>query len=558
MRSHTRDGRGHWGLGLAVCLLTVSVGWGCRGGRSDTAGATAETAAKKKKRRGDVLATLVEMAQPKKLFIETRPETVVSLLNDWVAMGGESFEATEELDEVYKRLLDASFCERVQAPRFARRDASHIRDALWYAAISRVICEGADGDLARANRLFGYATRNIVLRSDDDTLLPLAPFAVAMFGEGNVRDRAWLFANLLRQLRIDAVVFHPPVEGGDVLVGVLLDNHVYLYDPLLGVPVPSGPASEGDAAIKRPATLAAVRANPDLLENLAAGDEGYRFTSQSLAKPVVSIVGATSFWAPRMRRLQLALSSNHDVLLWDPLESSDVVPEGAMARLATAGFDAESVTIWAYPESRMDGNADLSTQQLKLFQMRSRAFESPVPVSQVLANDQTGQVQLKEAERGNFRHRMSRNRQLLGEWQTSVTTYLKIRMWRDVPPLPKSIGFIDRGDQAGLRSLLSTRVRLIHDEAADDAAFWTAICQYEQGAVESAANAMQEYLDRSGPHEWESGAVWLQGLWRGELKQWSQAVAILETIKASDPHHPGARLLLSRFKPLVASEAKIP
>jgi hypothetical protein len=104
--------------------------------------------------------------------------------------------------------------------------------------------------------------------------------------------------------------------------------------------------------------------------------------------------------------------------------------------------------------------------------------------------------------------------------------------------------------------MMPTRVRLVHEEAADDAAFWAAVCQYEQGEVESAADALEEYMARSGLHEWESGAVWLEALWRAELGQVARAVEILESITDDDPHWAGAQVLLGRWKPVARDSAK--
>ena len=50
--------------------------------------------------------------------------------------------------------------------------------------------------------------------------------------------------------------------------------------------------------------------------------------------------------------------------------------------------------------------------------------------------------------------------------------------------------------------------------------------------------------------------MWLEGLWRGELKQWRQAVAVLEMIGETDPHRAGALVLLRRWKPLAAAQPK--
>ena len=542
---------------VLIGLLVLGMAWGCSTDASKSpAGGTAETSAKRKRRRSDVLETLIEMSQPETLVIRTRRETVVSLLNDWVEMGGESFEVVEPVDVAYTSRLDGVRVDRIKSPRFAIRDVTHIRDSQWYARIGKAIVADSKTDRERVRRLFYYVTRNIVLRTDDETKLPLAPFGIAMLGEGNARDRAWLFVNLLRQLRIDAVVLQVDEPSSGLLVGVLFDGGIFLYDPALGLPVPAAKSSGASGMTGQAATWAEATKDPSLFEALSASrDSPYPFAGKSLSDVRVSLVGATSFWAPRMRRLQLSLTGEQDLLLWDPLESSEIVPQGVLVRVAAQGFDKEKISIWDYPERRRDGNSSFNTQQLQTFALRQRAFESPIPVEQVIANDK-GDIQLKLASKGQFLHRMSRNRQLLGEWKTSVTTFLKIRMWRDVPPLPQQIGFVGRREQAAVKAMMPTRVRLVHEEAADDAAFWAAVCQYEQGEVASAADALKEYMARSGLHEWESGAVWLEGLWRAELGQWVRAVEIFGTITDDDPHWVGAQVLLRRWKPLASQSVK--
>ena len=182
---------------LLIGFLVLVMAWGCSSDATQNpTGGTAETSATRKRRRSDVLDTLIEMSQPETLVIRTRRETVVSLLNDWVEMGGESFEVVEPVDAAYTSRLDTGRVDRIKSPRFAIRDATHIRDSQWYARIGKAIVSGSKTDRERVGRLFYYVTRNIVLRSDDETKLPLAPFGIAMLGEGNARDRAWLFVNL--------------------------------------------------------------------------------------------------------------------------------------------------------------------------------------------------------------------------------------------------------------------------------------------------------------------------------------------------------------------------
>ena len=232
------------GLRVIVVLMIALLCAGCSDeAEVESSGGTTETSANRKRRRSDVLGTLVEMSQPQTLRIRTRRETVVSLLNDWVSMSGGTADAEDPVDVAYTDRLDEDLVTRIRASRFSKRDVTHIRDALWYARISKLVAAPAQTDLERSTRLFYYVMRNIVLRSDEDSQLPMAPFGIAMFGEGNARDRAWLFINLLGQLRIDAVVLAATEDPARVLVGVLLAGKVYLYDPTLGLPVPAGPAT---------------------------------------------------------------------------------------------------------------------------------------------------------------------------------------------------------------------------------------------------------------------------------------------------------------------------
>ena len=147
---------------MLVGLVVLGMAWGCSSEVSNgPTGGTAETSAKRKRRRSDVLDTLIEMSQPETLVIRTRRETVVSLLNDWVEMGGESFEVVEPVDAEYTGRLDKDRVERIKSPRFAIRDVTHIRDSQWYARIGKAIVAGSKSDRDRVGRLFYYVIRNL-------------------------------------------------------------------------------------------------------------------------------------------------------------------------------------------------------------------------------------------------------------------------------------------------------------------------------------------------------------------------------------------------------------
>ncbi len=540
--------------GLAAVLMTSLLFAGCstRQPVVGDGGGVTDSAVKRKKRRADVLESLLTMARPEVLAIETDRSTVVSLLNDWVSLGKKQDDGVDPIDLAYTSRLDKSDQRQMAEPRFSRGDVGHIRNALWYARVARFVSGDARTDLERVVRLFRYIRRNIVLRADQDTRLPLAPFGIAMLGDGNSRDRAWLFANMLRQLRIDSVIFRCGDDPRGWLFGVLLDEEVYLFDTRLGLPIPADRTKPNGVAIERPATLRQVGQDATLLSGLAGDDDHpYPVTAESLAAAKIEVAGSTCFWAPRMRRLQMSLAGDESVVLWDPLESSELVPEGVLARMKAAGFDPGSVSVWRYPDERLEGNANFDNAQRQTFRLKTRAFDAPVPIAQILQDGQNREVRIVMGP-AQFRHRLTRNQQLMGEWKASVTAYLSIRLWRDVPPLPKQTPFIDRSEYAVLKTLLPTQVRFIHEEAADDASFWIGVCQYEQRQVASAATSMRSYRERSGPHEWAGASRWLESVCLAELGKLDEAVSLLEQTKSDDPRWAGAQVLLRRWRQLAA------
>jgi len=537
---------------VAVLMVSLLVGCSARQPDAGEGDGTTDSVAERKKRRANILKSLMTMAQPEVLAIETDRATVVSLLNDWAGLE-ETATTVKPIDPVYTSRLAKALQDKVAEPRFSRRDVGHIRNGLWYARVAALAAGDARTDLQRVVRLFRYVSRNVALRADEDTRLPLAPFGIAMLGDGNSHDRAWLFANLLRQFRIDSVILRCGDQPRFWLFGVLLGEEVYLFDTNLGLPIPADRTQPNGVAIDRPATLKQVVQDSTLLSGLA-GDatHPYPVTANSLAAAKIEVVGSTSFWAQRMRHLQMSLAGEESIVLWDPLESSELVPEGVLARLKLAGFDSEGVTVWKYPEERLEGNAAFDNQQRQVFRLRTRAFDAPVPIAQILQDGQNREVRIVMGP-AQFRHRLTRNRQLMGDLKSSVTAYLGIRLWRDVPPLPEKTPFISRGQYAVLKTLLPTQVRFIHEEAADDASFWIGVCQYEQGQVASAAKSMRSYRERSGPHEWAGAARWRESQCLAELGQLDEAVSLLKQTRPDDLRWAGSQVLLRRWQRLLAA-----
>src|SRR5262249_47054332 len=131
-------------------------------------------------------------------------------------------------------------------------------------------------DLEKVTNVFSHVVRAIGLVPQPLYDLPLTVYEICLLGKGTAADRAWIFASILRQLKIDAVLIYPRALGTiaanaadeqPMLVGVLLDEQVYLFDPQAGVPVPASGAATGPARV---ATLTEAANNAAVLKQLDA------------------------------------------------------------------------------------------------------------------------------------------------------------------------------------------------------------------------------------------------------------------------------------------------
>ena len=203
---------------------------------------------------------------------------------------------------------------------FTPFDGFALLEASWLHDVSLSARGDVVDDLDRARNLFDWTVRNIQLEPDHRDRIPQLPRETLLFGRGTAAERAWVFILLLRQLEIDAAVLaidpEQKPQGLDAAaptsisgpkssskpgskpdsksranpisassspnkkvetplhpwcVGVLIEGEVYLFDPLLGLPIPGPDGATldetGQLAI-RPATLAQVAADPKLLRRL--------------------------------------------------------------------------------------------------------------------------------------------------------------------------------------------------------------------------------------------------------------------------------------------------
>ena len=259
--------------------------------------------------------------------------------------------------ETVSRLLGEGAIEEVTGRRMSAGDARFLRTRLMdAAAVAGVISSDAPPETVAvalnrsvARRLFPpYAARE-----------PGTTYEARLRGEGDWADRAWLLADLLRQVGLDSVLLTPWGEGDprekSAWVGVLLPGEILLFDMRTGLPVPSA----GDA--DRPARLAEVRTDDATRAAVTAFYEtaGLPVPDEAAVNELAPrLIGEPGWW--RMANGLFTLTADdaggpdgggRTAATFDPLHDRPNAP-GLVSRVAAAGFDADSVTVWPVPGER--------------------------------------------------------------------------------------------------------------------------------------------------------------------------------------------------------------
>jgi TolA-binding protein len=86
----------------------------------------------------------------------------------------------------------------------------------------------------------------------------------------------------------------------------------------------------------------------------------------------------------------------------------------------------------------------------------------------------------------------------------------------------------------------------------DDATYWTALGQFEQGEYESAANTLEGYRKRPEPGNWMRESRYLLAQCRAALADYDAAIRELDAVEPDDPEYAAYRFLIRRWQALSA------
>jgi len=465
------------GAALAVLLLLILTGGD--GDQDAPEGATTtETSDEDLDRQ--LAVTLVGLA-PENLGVSRDGKALVDDLNIWW-LDAHSLHPLPSADDeaaLAGEYLGPAARDESTAPQFDLRDTGHVRNALLFRSIAEAVVQSADTDLGRTVAAFELASRHIAPIVGSATRPPRTAFESLVYGRGRPEDCAWVFAEILRQLRIDCVVLTPRSDATEPppwLVGAVIpDAGVYLFDPALRLPVPSTEGAEASSLVDQPATLQEALGNDQVFRQLDAAERPYPLTSDELANCSVQAITNSSFSAARMYSLELSLPAEFRATLFEGLASTSQEQRGLLDRIrAVDSLASHEIGVWDYPEQQTTDFYASGGEQGADLQSVFAVLRAPRVLRRQPSANGTIQVEV-DAQRPL---RFVRVEHLKGEFAEALQHY------------------------GAIRSAPAGNSSSVNLEASEFAAYWIAVCQYEMHR-DSAAQSNCDLYRRLYP----------QGLW---------------------------------------------
>ncbi len=527
------------------------------------------------------LQNAMEGLRPEKLGIASGPEQAIAVLNEWAKGAKAEAEKRGEGWEPHRphgllKSLPKEWIEQVSLEQFVERDAPYLRDCLWASKATKFAAGDAEKDLDVVVNLFDYVVRNVALVSARSRRVPMGPFDVMLLGRGTAADRAWAFAELLRQRNVDSVILSPRRPAGEAtsndhfLIGVLFEKDILLFDPTLGLPLTADTADPKSALPRLPMSLRQAQRDPKLLEAIAQDSgETFALTAAMLEAPQVELICHSEQLSIRMKRLQQELTGENSLIVSDSLEDSEDQP-GLWSRVAkhpAAAWSADDVAIWPYPEIVRETTMGMTPEQKKEINKLSQSLAAPVRVERFLAKPDGRNFDLEFAkpERTMFKRRMEH---VMGRWSDVIPGYLAAQLYDVDPPTAKKLQLVapDGKTKDGLsvvgttetqtlRSILMqpeyAHIRKLHLLAGDDACYWLALCQFEQNRMQAVVDQCVIYANQHSSGGWVANNQSLMAMALVKLKKLKTAVRALKYIDEDDPASGGHRMLMARWQRLL-------
>lgn len=427
----------------------------------------------------------MSMLEPGRLGISSSLTPAVGLLNDWTYKCG-NFDAkppvlTDSQKPFFKKYLSEAQLAKMDLTRFTEFDGKFIRDSQLFNGMMNAAIEGQNNDRERATSAFYFCMNNLVLVTNEKNVMPLSPYELCILGLGSPEQRAWVYIDVMRQLRIDAVLLRPTKPAPfKLLVGVLLDENVYLFDPVLGLPIPAKEQPADAILIQNPASLADVYQSPEILTDFYGEYAKDRFSAEELKSAEVVIMGRSSEWSARMRRLEDSLSRKQTFVLFRNLDPFEGDP-GFISHIQTIGkgiLKDATIKVSEYPDAQMNASEAVTGDLAKKIDNMKLPFRAPVPFDVNARVEKPGGFFEVKWGPPSKKLLKTRTTQLMGDEEAAIQSFVTTRL--------------EAGFPADL--IVPQETRLMHLMAAQQAAYFLALGQYIQGEDASAGRSFNDYL----------------------------------------------------------------
>ncbi|MGQ0633865.1 MAG: tetratricopeptide repeat protein [Planctomycetaceae bacterium] len=514
-----------------------------------------------------VVASLHDTFRLQRLGLTTAVRDGVARMNDWQLSCAATGSADGALPGGVASLLSDPQRQDLSSQRFTLRDGEHVRDCVLLRAVTRY-AGGADdpsrSELDRVVATFQYVIRTIGLADRHPEGLPLTRYEICLLGKGTAEDRAWVFAGLLKQRRIDALVIRPAAAGeaGDKdpaeywLVGVPLDGQVYLFDTRLGIPIPAGAVDGATASV--PATFDQALADPQVFRRLDWRKYSYPLRSDDLKNVGVRLIGDLSEWTARMQALQTVFTGQEALVVADRLDDSEG-GAGFWTRGVRAGkgrWSQPDQALWEYPEAQAGQHATMSESRQQALDRSLLPFEAYL----ALSTNRRGELvvkrneQLRDRALGDFdpmqrvdnritvgSQKKARLQQMEGDFVAAIPNYTDVRERSRI--IADKAPFV--AEQDAVKQQL---IRDMHLRAIDDAAMWTASCKFEQGEFEVAGDRLEAYRRQHKQGFWLRECRYLLAMTHAARKDYSGAIEELIDVETDDPEYGGYHWLIRTWQ----------
>lgn len=501
-------------------------------------------------------------------------------LNQWrQSQDGSDASALPELASTLVGVVpQEALTENVSSPAFFSTDIKHLRDAYLFQQIVRWTdtpdredelfdewldtfetdrgAEVAD-KLRTAVRLFDWTVRNVSLEplalpgqvflNQQPIQSPPLPgglvfqgpgyrqsdYQTVWRGVGDSQQRAGVFDQLCRQAGLSsAILAVPGEEAGQYtpwVVGVLLDDEIYLFEPELGLPVP-GPDEVGIA------TLSQARKDASVLRRLkVAGFFDYPLSRSDVQQCIALLNLRPEAMSARMKALGSGLTGERRMVVYVDTDES--------ARQFDEVAGIAGVRVWPVPiqaelyRAAMERHAEMDPLFAFWYQSRWAIMDADIEMPRALSRGRWAHLHGRFADDDDGMTKGART--LYGQQRAPEFEIEDLRIKVD---LQKAYGIRrELGMDTATYNNQVLRVQSLIRLAKRTASYWLSLVQFDDGRIETAKGWLDKrVLDENQPSPWETSARYNLARANEQLGDLDAAVELYKT--EGDPQEHGNRI----------------